>query len=81
MGVKQSENGVVYREKMVDYKHYGFTLLCLSVFLYIGTFISMSEGTIHPGVIVALTLLLLSGSALFFTLSIRYKKKTMKTDE
>ncbi|MGM9923691.1 MAG: YrhC family protein [Bacillus sp. (in: firmicutes)] len=79
--MKQSTNNTVFHEKMVDYKRYGFTLLCLSVFLYLGTSISLIEGTMNTTILIISTFVFLCSSALFFTLSIRYKKKAIQAEE
>lgn len=66
---------------MVDYKRFAVILLCLSVFLYMGTLISLYEGNNNIATMTLFTIVLLITSASFFRLSISYKKKCQSEDE
>ena len=39
--MKQTVECSVYREKMVDYQKFAFILLCLGVFLFLGTILGL----------------------------------------
>ncbi|MFS0780827.1 YrhC family protein [Bacillus sp. 1P06AnD] len=72
-GTKRNIN--INREKMIDYKRFAYSLLCIAVFTYFGTLIGMHEGRGHSPVLPLLTVALLAVSSVFFTLAINYKKK------
>ncbi|MCA1056232.1 YrhC family protein [Rossellomorea aquimaris] len=77
---KLSKKGI--QNKINDYKRFGFTLLALSVFMYLGVVIP-SE-TVTPVKVMTLmsgTVVLLSVSLLFFTKAIKYKKDLQSADE
>lgn len=73
--MKQTPKSEVYHEKMVDYKHYAIILLCISVFSYIGSIISLARQTEKAYAMISLSLALIISSVLFFTLSSSYKRK------
>ncbi|MGM9928590.1 MAG: YrhC family protein [Bacillus sp. (in: firmicutes)] len=79
--MKQTPTYVRYYEKMVDYKLFAFILLSLGVFLYFGTIISLDRGVVYPKVELLLTTLMLAGSFLFFSLSIKYKLKANQDEQ
>ncbi|MGN1400849.1 MAG: YrhC family protein [Bacillus sp. (in: firmicutes)] len=80
MDMKKQQSCNVVREKMEDYKRYAFILLCLSVFTYIGSVISMVELTDRSGIMMGFSAVLLAGAALFFFLSLTYMKKAEEED-
>ncbi|RFU65794.1 YrhC family protein [Peribacillus glennii] len=68
--------------KVVDFQRFAVTLLCVSVFFYLGSVIP-SEGKtmfITYGMMGA-TVVFLIGSAIFFTLSKKYKNILSDNDE
>ncbi|WP_179884938.1 YrhC family protein [Bacillus sp. AFS015802] len=76
------ENKKTVQHKVVDFKRFGFTLLALSVFMYLGVIIPTE--TVTPGKTVTLmtgTVILLGMSLLFFTRAIKYKKDLQSADE
>ena len=76
------ENKKTIQHKINDFKRFGFTLLALSVFMYLGVIIP-SE-TVTPVKTVTLmtgTVVLLGMSLLFFTRAIKYKKDLQSVDE
>ncbi len=76
------ENKKNIQHRINDFKRYGFTLLALSVFMYLGVIIPTE--TVTPGKMVTLmtgTTVLLGLSLLFFTKAIKYKKDLQSVDE
>ncbi|WP_173106918.1 YrhC family protein [Bacillus sp. KH172YL63] len=76
------KNKRTIQHKVDDFKRYGFTLLALSVFMYLGVIIP-SE-TVTPGKVATLmtgTTVMLGMSLLFFTKAIKYKKALQSADE
>jgi NhaP-type Na+/H+ or K+/H+ antiporter len=76
------ENKKTIQQKIVDFKRFGFTLLALSVFMYLGVIIPTE--TVTPGKIITLmtgTVILLGMSLFFFTKAIKYKKDLQSADE
>lgn len=68
--------------KMVDFQRFAVTLLCVSVFFYLGSIIP-SEGKtmITTYGMMGATVVFLIASAIFFTLSRKYKKILSDNDE
>ncbi|MGE8206158.1 YrhC family protein [Heyndrickxia sp. NPDC080065] len=60
-----SKAKVLY-EKMIDYKRYGFTLLALTTFLYLGAALPMDGRTLHK------TYILMGGTAILIILSVSF---------
>lgn len=70
------------QQKMNDFKRFGFTLLALSVFMYLGVIIPTE--TVTPSKMITLmsgTVVLLGLSLIFFTKAIKYKKDLQSIDE
>ncbi len=70
------------QQKVTDFKRFGFTLLALSVFMYLGVIIP--SGTAVHGKLITLmtgTVVLLGFSLIFFTKAIKYKKDLQSIDE
>jgi NhaP-type Na+/H+ or K+/H+ antiporter len=70
------------QQKMNDFKRFGFTLLALSVFMYLGVIIPTE--TVTPSKTITLmagTVVLLGLSLIFFTKAIKYKKDMQSIDE
>jgi len=70
-----------FHEKMVDYRRFAVTLICMSVFIYMGTLISISRGMMGTSFLMLLTILLLCGAAVFCSLSSAYQKKSTQDEE
>ncbi|MRX71349.1 hypothetical protein GJU40_04070 [Bacillus lacus] len=62
--------------KMTDYKYYAFTLLAVSVYLYLGLILPTAGDLAQLQVTLMMTTVcvFLSGSFLFFKKSLKYKK-------
>ncbi|MBW3111939.1 MULTISPECIES: YrhC family protein [Bacillaceae] len=76
------DNKKTIQHKIIDFKRFGFTLLALSVFMYLGVIIPTVAAT--PGKMVPLmtgTVVLLGLSLYFFTKAIKYKKDLQSADE
>ncbi len=70
------------QHKIIDYKRFGFTLLALSVFLYLGVVIPAEGKTIlKTYILMGGTVVLLSASLMFFMKSNRFKKELQSLDE
>ncbi|MDT9025423.1 MULTISPECIES: YrhC family protein [Rossellomorea] len=70
------------QQKMNDFKRFGFTLLALSVFMYLGVIIPTE--TVTPSKTITLmtgTVVLLGLSLIFFTKAIKYKRDMQSIDE
>lgn len=68
--------------KMVDYKNYGFVLLAVSVFLYLGSVIPSGGKTIHdPFFYLGGTIIFLFFSAYFLKRSNYYRKLLLEDEE
>ncbi len=63
------------RTKVTDYTNFGYILLVLSVFLYIGVIIPEGRSPFQLYTMMGSTLILLSLSFTFFILVIKYKKQ------
>ncbi|KUP05925.1 hypothetical protein Q73_09835 [Bacillus coahuilensis m2-6] len=64
------------KDKVMDYKRFGFTLLCVSVFLYLGVLIKINEVSSEQVTIMLwITVLFTGASGYFFLLSAKCKKK------
>ncbi|WP_153123208.1 YrhC family protein [Peribacillus tepidiphilus] len=65
----------VLREKMIDYKRFAFTLVCVSVFFYLGVLIpSPGKEDLNNFLMMGATIVFLAGASLFFYLSNQCKK-------
>lgn len=79
--MKQTVECSVYREKMVDYQKFAFILLCLGVFLFLGTIISIDRGIMEPRIEMLFTFSVLNASFSLFCVSLKYKSKLMCNEE
>jgi len=77
----KKEKNKKYREKMIDYKRFALTLICVSVFLYFGTMISISRDNLYTSFLLLVTILFLCAAAVFFSLSASYQKKSIQEEE
>ncbi|PLT35241.1 hypothetical protein CUU64_04205 [Bacillus sp. V5-8f] len=67
---------------MVDFQRFAVTLLCVSVFFYLGTVIPSEGKTVFTTyIMMGVTVLFLVGSITFFMLSRKYKKILLDQDE
>jgi len=78
---KETPNHKKYYEKMIDYRRFSVTLICISVFLYFGTMISISGDNLYTSFLLLFTILVLCAAAVFFALSASYQKKSIQEDE
>ncbi|MEH7236113.1 YrhC family protein [Bacillus sp. JJ1562] len=62
------------RNKITDFTNFGYILLALSVFLYIGIIIPEERSPFQINIMIGSTLTLLCLSFAFFLLAIKYKK-------
>ncbi|WP_335869277.1 YrhC family protein [Bacillus sp. 2205SS5-2] len=68
-------------EKIIDYKRFGFTLVALSVFLYLGVVLpTMGKTTIKIYTLMTFTTIFLSLSFYFFFQAILIKKQLAKLE-
>ncbi len=63
------------RSKVKDYKNFGYILLVLSAYIYIGVIIPEGRSPFQLHVMMGSTLVLLSLSFIFFMAVIKYKKQ------
>ncbi|WP_335416325.1 YrhC family protein [Bacillus sp. JJ1566] len=66
------------RNKITDFTNYGYILLALSVFLYIGIIIPEERSPFQIYIMMGSTLIFLCLSFTFFLLAIKYKKRSEK---
>lgn len=78
---KETSNFKKYHDKMVDYKRFSVTLICISVFLYFGTMISINTDHLYTSFLLLFTILVLCAAAVFFALSAFYQKKSIQEEE
>ncbi|WP_010678214.1 YrhC family protein [Bacillus timonensis] len=69
---KQTKN---IRSKIADYTSFGYILLVLSSFMYIGIIIPEEHSSFQIYTMMGSTLIFLSLSFTFFVLAIKYKKQ------
>ncbi|MED4530802.1 YrhC family protein [Metabacillus fastidiosus] len=70
------------RALMNDFKRYAFTLLAVSVFLYIGVVLpKQAEASINNILLMITTSLFLIASFIFFQKSLQYKRQLDKIEE
>ena len=75
-------NKKTIQQKINDFKRFGFTLLALSVFMYLGVIIPSETVTSSKTVtLMTGTVVLLGFSLVFFTKAIKYKKELQSADE
>lgn len=78
---KETSNYKKYHDKMVDYRRFAVTLICISVFLYFGTMISINADQLYTSFLLLFTILVLCAAAVFFALSASYQKKSIQEEE
>ncbi|CAH0138931.1 hypothetical protein SRABI96_00429 [Peribacillus sp. Bi96] len=79
-GKKQS--AAMLRSKMVDFKQFAITLLCVGTFFYLGTILpSGDKAMMDTYVYMGATIMFLGISILFFRLSNKYKKTLAEMDD
>lgn len=78
---KKTSNYKKYHDKMMDYRRFSVTLICISVFLYFGTMISISRDNLYTSFLLLFTILGLCAAAVFFALSASYQKKSIQEEE
>jgi hypothetical protein len=80
--MKQTLNKKNIQHKINDFKRFGFTLLALSVFMYLGVVIPSETVTpVKTMTLMSGTVVLLGLSLIFFTKAIKYKKDLQSADE
>ncbi|MEL3974451.1 YrhC family protein [Rossellomorea oryzaecorticis] len=80
--MKQTLNKKNLQYKINDFKRFGFTLLALSVFMYLGVVIPSETVTqVKTMILMSGTVVLLGLSLIFFTKAIKYKKDLQSADE
>jgi hypothetical protein len=71
-----------YYEKMLDFKCYGIVLLCASIFFYLGVVIpTVAESQTELTWMMYGSLIFLTGSFFFLSLSKSYRYKLLETEE
>lgn len=78
---KKTSNYKKYYAKMLDYRRFSVTLICISVFLYFGTMISISRDDLYTSFLLLFTILGLCAAAVFFALSASYQRKSIQEEE
>lgn len=73
--IEQNKQMKNIRSKITDYTSFGYILLVLSVFLYIGIIIPEERSVFQIYTMMGTTLIFLSVSFTFFVLAIKYKKQ------
>jgi hypothetical protein len=80
--MKQTLNKKNLQHKINDFKRFGFTLLALSVFMYLGVVVPSETVTpVKTLTLMSGTVVLLGLSLIFFTKAIKYKKDLQSADE
>ncbi|MBE3570392.1 MAG: YrhC family protein [Bacillales bacterium] len=70
------------KEKIIDFKRFGFTLMALSVFLYLGVVLPVEGKTeIQSKMLMAGTIVLIIGSLLFFYKAREYHNQLTEYEE
>ncbi|WP_449537062.1 YrhC family protein [Ferdinandcohnia sp. Marseille-Q9671] len=73
--MEQNKEMKSLRSKITDYTHFGYVLLALSVFLYIGVIIPEDRSPFQLYTLMGSTAILLSLSLLFFILAMKSRKQ------
>ncbi len=76
----QEKQITLYKEKMEDYRRFAFIMICISVFAYLGSIISLVEHNGSEGIMLAISISLTAVAGLFFHFSLKYKRKGMEED-
>jgi hypothetical protein len=79
---KQKAKVSQMQEKMMDFKRFAVTLLCVGAFFYLGSIIPSEGNTlIRTYVIMGATTAFLFASIIFFLISSKYKKILAENNE
>lgn len=71
----------IFEQKRSDYRRFGFTLLYLSVFLYLGVLIpGISDTSVKLYSLMGMTMVLLIASFTCFKKAIAYQKRIMEDE-
>ncbi|WHY55175.1 YrhC family protein [Peribacillus simplex] len=79
---RKKQTVALLRSKMVDFKQFAITLLCVGSFFYLGTILpSGDKAMIGTYVYMGATITFLGMSIVFFSLSKKYKKILAEMDD
>lgn len=79
---RNKQTVALLRSKMVDFKQFAITLLCVGSFFYLGTILpSGDKAMIGTYVYMGATITFLGMSIVFFSLSKKYKKILAEIDD
>ncbi|MEY8191211.1 YrhC family protein [Peribacillus simplex] len=79
---RKKQTVALLRSKMVDFKQFAITLLCVGSFFYLGTILpSGDKAMIDTYVFMGATITFLCMSIVFFSLSKKYKKTLAEMDD
>ncbi|MFJ7509912.1 YrhC family protein [Peribacillus simplex] len=79
---RKKQTAAMLRSKMVDFKQFAITLLCVGSFFYLGTILPSGDKTmIDTYVYMGATIMFLGISIVFFRLSKKYKKILAEMDD
>ncbi|SIQ24442.1 YrhC-like protein [Peribacillus simplex] len=79
---RKKQTVALLRSKMVDFKQFAITLLCVGSFFYLGTILpSGDKAMIGTYVYMGATITFLGMSIVFFSLSKKYKKILADMDD
>ncbi|MFS0668906.1 YrhC family protein [Peribacillus frigoritolerans] len=79
---RKKQTAAMLRSKMVDFKQFAITLLCVGSFFYIGTILPTGDkAMIDKYVYMGATIMFLGISIVFFSLSKKYKKILAEMDD
>lgn len=79
---RKKQTVAMLRSKMVDFKQFAITLLCVGSFFYIGTILPTGDkAMIDTYVYMGATIMFLGISIVFFSLSKKYKKILAEMDD
>ncbi|PEZ83358.1 YrhC family protein [Bacillus sp. AFS017274] len=79
---RKKQTVALLRSKMVDFKYFAITLLCVGSFFYLGTILpSGYKAMIDTYVYIGATIMFLGMSIVFFSLSKKYKKILAEMDD
>ncbi|MGE7905394.1 YrhC family protein [Peribacillus sp. NPDC094092] len=79
---RKKQTVALLRSKMVDFKQFAITLLCVGSFFYLGTILpSGDKALIGTYVYMGATITFLGMSIVFFSLSKKYKKILAEMDD
>ncbi|MCK1982072.1 MULTISPECIES: YrhC family protein [Peribacillus] len=79
---RKKQTVALLRSKMVDFKYFAITLLCVGSFFYLGTILpSGDKAIIDTYVYMGATITFLGISIVFFSLSKKYKRILAEMDD